>query len=323
MPGIVLHEPSPEADLDTAATDIFLWGVTWEVCFRQSRTRCPRQRVVQDTREESGRASGEGRREAGARGYEARVVSFGACSQMSDAMSAAAATTQRGGKGASGATLDFSFRCITAMEDLLTEDPRSVPAEAKARNANAVKAPSQHKTEDAIMAGSGTTSMRVAEVGSLGYASVAPSTDTAQSEHKYDVTALRLNNNALTNLEGFWETTAALIQQPSALAWIDLSFNQLSDIPQVLCELQELRVLYLHGNTVSRLSNVSTLVPLRHLRSLTLHGNPIETENHYRYYVLSALPSLKSLDFSAVTNQDRQTAVIWSMNRARHSKLKL
>nr|XP_032819486.1 leucine-rich repeat-containing protein 51 isoform X2 [Petromyzon marinus] len=223
---------------------------------------------------------------------------------MSDAMSAAA-TTQR---------------------DLLTEDPRSMPAEAKARNANAVKAPSQHKTEDAIMAASGTTSMHVAKVvplGLLGYASVAPSTDTAQSEHKYDVTALRLNNNALTNLEGFWETTAALIQQPSALAWIDLSFNQLSDIPQVLCELQELRVLYLHGNTVSRLSNVSTLVPLRHLRSLTLHGNPIETENHYRYYVLSALPSLKSLDFSAVTNQDRQTAVIWSMNRARHSKRKL
>lgn len=52
---------------------------------------------------------------------------------------------------------------------------------------------------------------------------------------------------------------------------------------QVLCELRELRVLYLHGNSIFILSEVDRLGVLPHLHTITLHGNVIETHNTYRW----------------------------------------
>lgn len=51
---------------------------------------------------------------------------------------------------------------------------------------------------------------------------------------------------------------------------------------QVLCELCELRVLYLHGNNIFILSEVDRLSVLPHLHTITLHGNVIETIKGYR-----------------------------------------
>lgn len=51
---------------------------------------------------------------------------------------------------------------------------------------------------------------------------------------------------------------------------------------QVLCELHELRVLYLHGNNIFILSEVDRLGVLPHLHTITLHGNMIETNKAYR-----------------------------------------
>lgn len=54
-------------------------------------------------------------------------------------------------------------------------------------------------------------------------------------------------------------------------------------LDQILCELTELRVLYLHGNAIWNVSEVDKLRGLQCLHTITLHGNAIETEKGYRW----------------------------------------
>ncbi|XP_035536395.1 leucine rich repeat containing 51 [Morone saxatilis] len=142
------------------------------------------------------------------------------------------------------------------------------------------------------------------------------------SAMKYLSRSLRLNNNNITDLSDLQKPVSHFLAEPSQLAWLDLSFNEISHIDQVLCELRELRVLYLHGNSIFILSEVDRLGVLPHLHTITLHGNVIETNKAYRNHVISALPRLKTMDFSAVTRQERVMAKIWhhSNNRNRSSK---
>ena len=64
-----------------------------------------------------------------------------------------------------------------------------------------------------------------------------------------------------------------------------------SVLPQVLCELGELRVLYLHGNRICNLSEVDQLVKLPFLHTITLHGNNFVGDKGYRLLHTSPLPS--------------------------------
>uniref|UniRef100_A0A8C6Q9D1 Leucine-rich repeat-containing protein 51 n=1 Tax=Nannospalax galili TaxID=1026970 RepID=A0A8C6Q9D1_NANGA len=102
-----------------------------------------------------------------------------------------------------------------------------------------------------------------------------------------------------------------LLEHPENLAWLDLSFNDLTSIDPVLMTFFNLSVLYLHGNSIHRLGEVNKLAVLPCLRSLTLHGNPIEEEKGYRQYVLCNLPRVTTFDFSGVTKADRTTAEVW------------
>ncbi|XP_028655197.1 leucine rich repeat containing 51 isoform X2 [Erpetoichthys calabaricus] len=104
------------------------------------------------------------------------------------------------------------------------------------------------------------------------------------------------------------------------LSWIDLSFNDLSTIEPVLTSFKDLKVLYLHGNGIPKMSEVDKLAVLPHLQNLTLHGNPIEGEKGYRNYVITVLPHLKNLDFSGVTKQERGMAKLWKRTLSRHGK---
>ncbi|XP_072247847.1 leucine-rich repeat-containing protein 51 [Leuresthes tenuis] len=131
------------------------------------------------------------------------------------------------------------------------------------------------------------------------------------SERKYLSCSLRLSNNNITDLCDLQRTVSHFLAEPSHLAWLDLSFNKITHIDQVLCELHGLRVLYLHGNNIFVLSEVARLAVLPHLHSITLHGNPIESNKTYRNRVISVLPRLKTMDFSAVTQQERVMANIW------------
>ncbi|XP_014070760.1 leucine-rich repeat-containing protein 51 [Salmo salar] len=142
------------------------------------------------------------------------------------------------------------------------------------------------------------------------------------AEKKFCSRSLRLNNNIITDLSGFNNTVSAFLSEPSQLAWVDLSFNDISHIDPVLVELKELRVLYLHGNSICNLSEVDKLGALPFLHTLTLHGNTMENEGSNRGYVIAALPHLKKLDFSAVTRQERIMAQVWHRpgNRGKNTR---
>ncbi|XP_047449984.1 leucine rich repeat containing 51 [Mugil cephalus] len=142
------------------------------------------------------------------------------------------------------------------------------------------------------------------------------------SKKKYLSSSLRLSNNNITDLHDLQLTVMHFLAEPLYLAWLDLSFNKITHIDKVLCELRELRVLYLHGNGIFILSEVDRLGALPHLHTITLHGNVIESNKSYRSRVISVLPQLKTMDFSAVTRQERVMAKIWqdSNDHSRCSK---
>lgn len=75
---------------------------------------------------------------------------------------------------------------------------------------------------------------------------------------------------------------------------------------QEILHFSNLMILYMHGNHLRNMEELSKLKPLLKLRTLTLHGNPISRINHYRQYVVHFLPQIRSLDFSLITHQDRK-----------------
>jgi len=52
--------------------------------------------------------------------------------------------------------------------------------------------------------------------------------------------------------------------------------NVICDVLKVLCQLQQLQILYYHGNAVSELKEVETLSRIQTLTKLSLYGNPID-----------------------------------------------
>lgn len=117
--------------------------------------------------------------------------------------------------------------------------------------------------------------------------------------------AIRLSNNHITNLKGLTETFGMVLAPSEQVLWIDLSFNKLNSLDEVVQSYPNLRVLYLHGNAIENLSKLDKLSNLKELRNLTLHGNPVADDPNYKFFILSRLPKLKHLDFSAITKQDR------------------
>ncbi|CAM4549755.1 hypothetical protein PO909_003578 [Leuciscus waleckii] len=135
------------------------------------------------------------------------------------------------------------------------------------------------------------------------------------SERKFLSRTLRLNNNLISDLSGLTDTISALFAEPNRLAWLDLSFNEIEHIDPVLTQLKELRLLYLHGNRICKLSEVDKLAVLPSLHTITLHGNPIVTEPDYRAHLIATLPHVKMIDFSAVTKQERELTSVWHKSR--------
>ncbi|XP_071074471.1 transmembrane O-methyltransferase [Dasypus novemcinctus] len=135
--------------------------------------------------------------------------------------------------------------------------------------------------------------------------------------------SLWLNNNVLNDLRDFSQVVSQLLEHPENLAWIDLSFNDLTSIDPVLTTFFNLSVLYLHGNSIQCLGEVDKLAVLPRLRSLTLHGNPMEEEKGYRQYVLCTVPRITTFDFSGVTKADRTTAEVWKRMNIKPKKSRI
>ncbi|KAM5186820.1 leucine-rich repeat-containing protein 51 isoform 2-T8 [Callospermophilus lateralis] len=119
--------------------------------------------------------------------------------------------------------------------------------------------------------------------------------------------SLWLNNNVLNDLKDFTQVASQILEHPENLAWIDLSFNDLTSIDPILTTFFNLSVLYLHGNSIQSLGEVNKLAVLPRLRSLTLHGNPIEEEKGY----------------SGVTKADRTTAEVWKRMNIKPKKARI
>ena len=171
--------------------------------------------------------------------------------------------------------LDFSFKGVTTFSDVLKEEPRP-------REMEPAKKPAKPEAQE--------------------------------SPKKSDSKAVRLNFNSLDSWVGINDTISNLLTNPSALGWLDLSFNQLTTLDRAVLIYPNLSLLYLHGNDISDLKQtIDVLGELQKLRSLTLHGNPIETQFGYRPSVLGRCPHLKNFDFSGVTKSDLATADTWKV----------
>jgi len=103
-----------------------------------------------------------------------------------------------------------------------------------------------------------------------------------------------------------------LFDKPEEVSWIDLSFNEINKLDDVILQYTGLKMLYLHGNAIDDLTEIDKLARLPSLMSLSLHGNPIESEKGYRNYVLTKIPQLRTLDFSRVTKSDTNDAATWN-----------
>merc|ERR1719414_1494054 len=125
-------------------------------------------------------------------------------------------------------------------------------------------------------------------------------------------TSVKLNNNMLESIQGLPRALETAMPNPTmSLMWLDLSFNQLVTIEPELMRFLNLKALYLHGNCIRSLPCVERLRKLPKLLSLTLNGNPIESAKIYRTYVIGAVPTLRSLDHSTITEDEQQNAQAW------------
>lgn len=52
-----------------------------------------------------------------------------------------------------------------------------------------------------------------------------------------------------------------------------------------------IQVLYLHANSLEKLTDLAPLSRLKNLSKLTLHGNAVENTPHYRSFVLLLVSS--------------------------------
>ncbi|XP_020601344.1 leucine-rich repeat-containing protein 51-like [Orbicella faveolata] len=127
----------------------------------------------------------------------------------------------------------------------------------------------------------------------------------------YKSNMVRFCYNAISDYECLPSTLEHFLENPLELAWLDLSFNDLSSIDKVLLQYPKLKILYLHSNAIEKLSEIDKLAALPELISITLHGNPIESIPGYKQHIISTLPKLKTLDFIPITNQNRRDAQTW------------
>ena len=131
-----------------------------------------------------------------------------------------------------------------------------------------------------------------------------------------EIKAIRFSNNQIPELSFIF---TPLISAPnvdfdiSRLAWIDLSFNNISTITiDFLDSVPNLCTLNIHANQISKLSDIKKLSSLKKLRSLTMCGNPVAEHKHYRNMIIFfCSENLVQLDFGCITNSERQKVAIW------------
>ena len=234
--------------------------------------------------------------------------------------------------------LDFSFLKISSLEQVANTVPRAGPrpvlqrlAREKTQATAAVQAAAlaaeQHEAgppKKPQPPGQPAASTQQGE-GEGKDQATATATEGADDSHEPSATprgptrvelagssSLRLSNNELCSLEALPECLGPVLLLPHKLQWLDLSFNQISHIEPIASACPSLRLLYLHVNAVTEPRQLDALSQLAHLHTLTLHGNEVENAPNYRFRLASNLPTLKNLDFSALTIVEKDKARTWA-----------
>lgn len=125
---------------------------------------------------------------------------------------------------------------------------------------------------------------------------------------RYNSNVIRLANNNLVDTKGLYQMALDVVEYPEEVAWLDLSFNEITVISEDILEFPALKMIYLHGNKIRKFSDLAILKRLPNLYSVTLHGNPVENYPNYRSSMICMFPSLKSLDFAKVTEDEKDLA---------------
>lgn len=130
---------------------------------------------------------------------------------------------------------------------------------------------------------------------------------------KEEIKAVRLSNNIIQDMSII---CAPIKASPSLdlslILWLDLSFNHMINLCDLVSLFPNLTTIYLHANRIKKMSEVRKLSTLPSLKSLSLYGNPVEEHKHYRNYILFMCPGLTQFDSSPVTRADRERVDVWS-----------
>ncbi|OXA51470.1 Leucine-rich repeat-containing protein 51 [Folsomia candida] len=126
-------------------------------------------------------------------------------------------------------------------------------------------------------------------------------------DERYRTSSIRLSYNVITETDGLINVLYKILDGgPLGLCWLDISFNTITKLDEdSLSQLPNLKILYLHGNSIVDMTEIPKLQALGSLKTLTLHGNPLEEEEGYRIAVIFYMPYLLHLDMVGVTKADR------------------
>lgn len=209
--------------------------------------------------------------------------------------------------------VDFSYKKLSACSEMARIEPRSGTRKKIQKVVEVKVSEVVHDSELAITRGKTRTmnnTTNKSPVTSPVKNSDAKKHDAEEDKYSgYLGGALKLSNNSLSKLDGLVETCKKFMETPENIRWIDLSFNNFTTLESIENLNLDLDVLYLHGNVIEDIKEVKRLSKFKNLRSLTLHGNPVDEIKNYRYHIIALIPSLKSLDFAAVTKKDLDTAM--------------
>ncbi|CAG7724811.1 unnamed protein product [Allacma fusca] len=129
-------------------------------------------------------------------------------------------------------------------------------------------------------------------------------------DERYKTSSVRMSYNLLESIDGLVSVLYKILDGgPLGLCWIDLSFNHIHTLDEdTIGQIPNVKILYLHGNSIADMTEIPKLQGLPILQTLTLHGNPIEEEDGYRACIIYYLPILRHLDFVGVTKGDKANA---------------
>jgi len=239
-----------------------------------------------------------------------------------------------------GTPLDYSFKELKSVLEMETEEPRSggkrrtqAEKDAAAAQADGAMVDPNAATAAPTAAIGGDTTKTAGTNASALLAASAKSGGGAATQLRLNAApimkrkvrkvtlAVKLNNNSIDSITDLPQALEFVMDDPLRnLMWIDLSFNQLHTIQAELLVFKQMKALYLHGNHIKSLPSVERLRRLPKLISLTLNGNPIECFPFYRRYVVGALPDLRTLDHSTITDDEVAGAHDWFKAHAQRSK---